>query len=89
MGIYVNPEGMTKEEWLARFGKPITREQAFLSPEHLPVVWVDNGPFTAVGVADTERELAAFLDDPMDHRPKALYLCRREDLRAVVGGLLG
>jgi hypothetical protein len=69
MGIYVNPrDGLTKEAWLAMHGDR-TLGPCEITAEHLPVCLVDNGLFTAAGVAYTPRELEAF-QQPDDLRPK-------------------
>lgn len=83
MGLYVNPNGMSKEDWLESHGTEVSRDEAVISDDSLPVVLVDNGPFTAAGIGHSERELSAFLDSPMDQRPKRIFLCARSDLEAV------
>jgi hypothetical protein len=77
MGYYINPRnGETKEAWLAANGKPVTVEEAkaFSAPgsEQRLVCWVDNGMFTAAGIAYDDRERDAFLYP--DARPKQWYL---------------
>lgn len=78
MGCYVNPKGVSKEEWLQKNatvvyapGKLPSWETIFSSKE-LPVVWMDNGPFTAAGIAYNEREYKEFTD-PTDPRPKQVF----------------
>lgn len=86
MGYYVNPKTETKEEFLERQGKRITRSEfvAFtdFSGPNLPVCLMDNGLFTAAGIAYNQREVEEF-SDPNDHRPKMYYLVSKEDLRTV------
>lgn len=64
MGYYLNPhEG--KEEWLSNNATKVSAEeaQAFSSwDEQALLVHVDNGPFTALGVAYDPSERAAFID---------------------------
>lgn len=70
MGYYINPPDSSKEVWLGRNaivldGPPERfdeRENAF------PVVLVDNGYFTAAGIAYNQDELEQFLFP--DPRPK-------------------
>lgn len=76
MGFYVNSPKMTKEEWLEQNGKLVSTEVKwgmFDSKVELPVVHIDNGPFTAAGIAYSKDELLQFLD-PMDERPKTIFL---------------
>ena len=86
MDCYVNPRGMTKEEWLKTHGIEISAEDA---AEHdnfddvLLVVLVDNGPFTAAAVAYKRSEVDHFVADPTDTRPKAYYLVNSADLLKV------
>jgi hypothetical protein len=89
MGAYVNPRGMSKEKWLAENGVRLDTETMVLQPyavlcgkEFLPVVLVDNGPFTAAAIAYSEAEFDAFMD-PLDRRPKSVYLCVTADLHTV------
>lgn len=92
MGIYVNPEDRTKEEWLFDNGVLYTEIDwsmvSHVEPAVLPVVLVNNGGFSAAAVAYSERELEAF-KDPDDLRPKLFYLVAVEDLLPVADGLAG
>lgn len=74
MGLYVNPKGQSKEAWLAEHGE-ITDAPASVKerPGHLPVCLVDNGAFTAAGVAVDEQELSMFKGNGRDPRPKRWY----------------
>lgn len=75
MGVYVNPIDMTKEEWLESFGEKLSEAPASIDehPGSLPVCLVDNGLFTAAGVAYSEVELEVFAYRPGDTRPKTWY----------------
>lgn len=84
MGCYVNPPNETKEDFLLRCGEPV---QGILKWKNvpkgfLPVMLINNGPFTAAGIAYCEEELHAFTR-PDDLRPKLLFLVKIEDLYAV------
>ena len=62
MGIYINPKNMSKEKWLESNAKytdfiPPSFDQ---SKETMVVCLVDNGPFTAAGIAYSEKELRDF-----------------------------
>ncbi len=72
MGRYINPVGMTKEEFLYTKGKPIPRTFKFseVPDGFLPVVLVNMGSFTCAAIcrnqADfeerlTEKQIECFL----------------------------
>lgn len=87
MGCYVNPKNESKETWLEKNGTPmpITYDTTFAhycEGDCLPVILVDNGFFTAAGVAYDEREFTDFTS-PMDPRPKKGYKVKIEDLKTV------
>jgi hypothetical protein len=77
MGYYINPRNCTKETWLAEHGQPITLAYAKAHPagDRVVVCLIDNGPFTAAGIAYDDRERDAFAHE--DIRPKAWYLVPR------------
>ena len=81
MGCYINPKGMDKEVWLMDNAVP-TRGPQPITETHVPVCLVDNGMFTAVGVAFNEREVEAF-NSPGDNRPKQWFLVERAAARNV------
>jgi uroporphyrinogen-III decarboxylase len=88
MGFYINPEKMSKEEWLLENTSPITVIDAcnlLENPvkEELPVIWVNNGPFTAAAIAYDLKELKDFLN-PNDVRPKKLFKAKIKDLKMYV-----
>lgn len=72
MGEYINPHDRTKEEFLVSEGRLIGSPQEALVGEELPVCLVNNGPFTAAGIAYDAGEIAAFTE-PGDSRPKKWY----------------
>lgn len=75
---YINPPDMTKEQFLANHGtklpSPPTEHEV---DDQLVVCLVDNGPFTAAGIAYSPEELTAF-QVPTDHRPKTWFLVAKE-----------
>jgi len=74
MGAYINPIDETKEQWLEKNGTEVPFLDKWDIPEnHFPVVLVDNGPFTAAGIAYCESELKAFIN-PEDWRPKRYFI---------------
>lgn len=85
MGCYVNPKDESKEDWLNVHGTvlPINASyETYCKDDCLPVILVDNGMFTAAGVAYDEREFQDFTS-PMDLRPKRGYKVKVEDLKKV------
>ena len=61
MGFYIDPPTMSKEQFLAKFGKRIRFDQAkdvLLSGTALPVCLMNNGPFTAAAIGYSEGEVA-------------------------------
>lgn len=63
MGAYIDLANQTKEAWLRKNAIPVTSTPKTIDdvPGFLLVCLVDNGPFTAAGIAFDERELQAFL----------------------------
>lgn len=83
MGKYVNPtDGSSKEEWLQKNGTMTGNTPCAITEEFVPVCWVNNGPFSAAGVADDSREVEAF-NRPDDIRPKRWFQVSREALRSI------
>lgn len=80
MGYYINPKGMSNEQWLERNGARIdaSEVEALIGTppterQHLvPVCLVDNGWMKAAGIAYNDAEARLFLND--DGRPKQWYL---------------
>lgn len=92
MGVYVNPKKETKEEWLAKNGrliceiwpeKFIPNFESFLEKDELPVILVDNGMFTAAGVAFDNREYEMMTESERDTRPKTLFAAPKKKLKKV------
>lgn len=93
MGFYVNPDKETKEEFLVEngilvqdweYGKPLpVGPNEVLYGNIFPVVWINNGPFTAAGIAFNEKELKAFMVNPNDFRDKLVWLVPKDKLLPV------
>jgi len=87
MGLYINPQGTRKETWLEAKGMQVTKGQIsfaeVVKQGMVPVVLMDNGPFTAAGVCWCEGEFQAFTE-PGDPRPKIFYLIDTKDLQEGV-----
>ena len=82
MGIYIDPQNCSKEQFLKDKGLPIQQDAAkgvLSSGTHLPICLVDNGPFTAAAIGYSEREIEDFTM-PDDPRPKRWFSVKREDL---------
>ena len=84
MGDYVNPEdGSSKEIRLQNNGerKSIVHHTFKDCPEHqLPVILMDNGPFTAAGICSNEHDWDV-KTLPHDTRPKELYFVDKDKLK--------
>lgn len=80
MGRYINPLEGTKEEFLCEFGTEISKEEAanfdYTQSDTLPVVWIDNGPFSAAGIAFDKEEMDDFQME--DDRPQRWYIVNME-----------
>jgi hypothetical protein len=63
---------MSKEFWLIKHGRVIPQPTRHRDGDNIAVVFIDNGGFTAAGVAYNAQELAAF-SDPDDPRPKRWF----------------
>jgi hypothetical protein len=84
MGLYIDPPDMSKEDFLKKHGTQTTLDECkmlFVNGQYkqrLPVCLVNNGSFTAAGIADTAGELGAFAYP--DGRPKKWYIVAKEHL---------
>jgi len=96
MGLYVNPTDRNKEAWLANnlIGIPYTNVHAdmwlndynFMREEgNVPVVFVDNGAFTALAVAYNYNEAADFAQN--DGRSKIFTAVSRQSLADPKSGV--
>lgn len=85
MTKYINPPDCEKEEWLAKNAImpsiPI-KTLTDVPDGHSLVCLVDNGPFTAAAVVDSERDFRDF-NDPRDYRPKRWLVVPTEKLGSV------
>jgi hypothetical protein len=88
MGIYINPQDMSKEEWLAKHGDllayvpelhTVTKRQVGVQ-DKLVVCLVDNGWMTAAAIVYSQDELRAFTYEK-DLRPKKWYSVAVDDLK--------
>lgn len=86
MGFYVNPSKEAKESFLEREGKEfqVVPNWNDVPKGSMIVILVDNGPFTAAGIAFNERELKDFTD-PGDRRKKRYFIVPVAKLLDVSG----
>jgi len=84
MGYYVNPPLSTKEDFLADNGVIVPFETKWndIPKDCLPVMWVNNGPFTAAAIGFNPKELDAFRE-PKDNRPKKLFVVEKSKLKEI------
>jgi hypothetical protein len=88
MGAYINPPNMSKEQWLSENATEVPFVDWDLPEGYLPVVLVDNGPFTAAGIAYYRQELKAFTDES-DQRFKRFFIAPIDKLHEVSEELKG
>jgi hypothetical protein len=88
VGIYINPDDCTKEEWLEKNAVRSIKQPEWeaLEVDQFPVCLVDNGDFTAAAVGFSSRESDDF-NNPRDIRPKKWYIAHLDDLVTVTIGL--
>lgn len=81
MGYYIDPPNMSKEQFLEKYGQPLSSISSDynFSGDKLPVCLVDNGWMTAAGIAYHPREIEAF-NNPNDIRPKKWFEVAKTDL---------
>lgn len=78
MGRYLNPNDMSKEDWLETNARPLssiptTHTCLYEGEPHTVAVLIQNGGFTACGLAYSQAELDAF-SHVTDPRPKQFWL---------------
>ena len=92
MGIYVNPHGMTKEEWIQKHALPVHRTvaldqyPAIRAMNYVALVYVINPGFTALAVAYNKAELSRFLH-PDDNRPMMVVIVPKASLDDPTAGV--
>ena len=86
MGLYINPpDGSSKELWLSLHGTAVFAPRWTGDGKSFPVCLVNNGPFTAAGVAFSKAEMDAF-NGPNDIRPKQWFIVSADDINDVTNG---
>ncbi len=85
MGLYIDPDNMTKEQWLAEHGVPLNGPPpAHKDGTRIAICLVFNPMFTAAAVAYSQQELEDF-SRPEDFRPKTWYMVEEAKVREVCG----
>lgn len=85
MGIYINPPDREKEAFLFEHGNPVFEPSWPPPADCVLVCLVDNGAFSAAGVAYNEREFQAFMSpDSGPQRPRLWYYVYVESLWPVI-----
>ncbi|KKK79335.1 hypothetical protein LCGC14_2834550 [marine sediment metagenome] len=89
MTIYLNPLRMSKEEFLAEYGKEISQSDVAIADlddhsKNCVVCLVDNGPFRAAGILHGQFDYDEFTS-PDDPRPKKFYDVPTEVINAKGG----
>lgn len=80
MGYYIEATGAKgKAAWLVQNAKGTIVSKATPSPDSIPVVVMDNGPFEAAGIAYSQRELDEFTYHG-DTRPKTIVMVPRAEV---------
>ena len=99
MGCYVNPKDEPKEVWLMEnregdiiemmhleFVKIASKKDPYeviCEDNCLPVVLINNGPFTAAGIAYNKNEWDTFTNTKNDTRPRVIFKVKIEKLKEV------
>lgn len=84
MGYYVNPPRESKEQFLKTKGVAVPRtfKWADTPKGSLPVILVNNGPFTAAAICYSEAEFNEFAN-VNDRRPKEFYVVSAAALKTL------
>ena len=87
MGLYINPEDQPKEAWFLTHATttcvtPQRHIELRGGEPYIALCLIDNGAFTALGVAYSPGELEAFAE--LDGRPKLWGMARVSDVEAVL-----
>ncbi len=84
MGYYINPSEETKEDWVKKNAKFFDGGWDEVPEGSTLLVWMDNGPFTALAIIYSEKELQAFFRGD-DNRPKRKLLAPTDKVIEVYG----
>lgn len=96
MGVYLNPRGMTKEEWLRQHAREVTLDEwtwEKREPGQMPLCAVEI-PYPAVLICYFRREMERALPRPgRDERPRRYYFApiaevrKQPDLKGLEGAI--
>jgi hypothetical protein len=83
MGFYVNPPNEEKEAFLEREGLEVPKADWDKIPQDsFAVILINNGNFTAAGIAYDEDEYKVFTDKE-DRRPKKIFIVKKSKLKEI------
>ena len=83
MGFYVNPPNEEKETFLEREGLEVPKADWDKIPQDsFAVILINNGNFTAAGIAYDEDEYRVFTDKE-DRRPKKIFIVKKSKLKEI------
>jgi hypothetical protein len=83
MGFYVNPPNEEKETFLYREGLEVPEADWGNIPKDLiPVILINNGMFSAAGIAYDEKEYNVFTSKE-DRRLKKIFLVKKSKLKEI------
>lgn len=84
MGFYINPEKESKEAFLNREGLEVPKADWDKVPkDSIPVVLIDNGMFTAAGIAYDKKEYSVFTNYEGDPRPRKIFIVKKAKLKEI------
>jgi len=63
MGLYINPQGQSTEDFLQEHGIIVQEPTWPPGTGYLWIFWVDNGPFAAAAIAYNEKEFDYFMKE--------------------------
>lgn len=81
MGVYLNPKGISKEEWLEKYSEFKSRsfiKWSDIPDDCLPVILMDNFVFSAAGIGVDKKEYMQM--SASDGRTKSIYIVKKSKL---------
>jgi hypothetical protein len=83
MGFYVNPTNEEKEFFLDREGLEVPEaDWENIPKDSVPVILINNGMFSAAGIAYDEDEYEVFTNKE-DRRPKKIFIVKKSKLKEI------
>jgi len=85
MGLYINPDEVSKEQWLVENGALLMScPPSYKQDTRLAVCLISNPMFSAAAVAYSQKELEEFSRSE-DPRPRLWYMVEEDKLKEVCG----